>query len=229
MLPPATDVIGNDFAELAEDRRISGRVFIDFDNNGSSDGVDHGIELVTIDLTGSDINGNPISLSTTTNADGEFSFDQLPEGTYTLTQSSQPAGTNNGTTTAGSAGGVGANPTATSSEISAIDLTGSNTVAGDNLFAEQASGSPDLAIDISHSPASFAEGSATGFYTIAPTNIGPVDTTGTVTITTTLPAGISAANISSSGDWLCNVSGQTITCTSDRLAVQCFGSNDHLY
>ena len=168
----------------------------------------------------SGLRGNPVNRSTTTNADGEFVFDQLPEGTYTLSQPAQPPGSSNGTTTAGSAGGVGSNPTATSSQISAIDLTGANTVSGDNLFAEQAQGSPDLMIEITHSPASFAEGSGTGFYTISPSNIGPVDTSGTVTIETTLPAGITAGTITSSGDWSCAVAGQVITCTSNTVIPQ---------
>lgn len=220
LLPPATDTRDNDFAELSVDRRVSGNVFVDFDSNGTSNGADHGIDSVTIDLTGIDINGNPVNRSTATNADGEFTFDQLPEGTYTLSQSTQPAGSVNGTTTAGSTGGAGSNPTATSSQITAIDLTGVNTVSGDNLFAEQAAGSPDLSIGISHSPASFAEGSGTGFYTVSPSNIGPVDTSGTVTIVTTLPPGITASTISTSGDWVCMAVGQTVTCTSDSVIPQ---------
>ena len=138
-LPPNTTSTGNNFAEIPSTRSISGRVFLDIDENGSFNGTDSGIPTSggqVIQLTGTDVNGNPVSLTTTVAADGTYSFTGLPEGTYTLTQNYQPANTLNGLTTAGSAGGTASNPTATSSTIVGIDLTGSNKVSVSNDFPE---------------------------------------------------------------------------------------------
>ncbi len=217
VLPPNTVASGNNFAELPNSRRISGSVFLDFDNNGTLDGADHGIAGETINLTGTDANGNPVSLTTTTDSDGNFEFTGLPEGTYQLDQPTQPASTGNGTTTAGSAGGVASNPTATTSRVAGIDLTGVHTVSGGNTFAERPDATVDLALAKTHSPASLAEGSTTGFYRLTPSNIGSVDTSGTITVVDTLPAGISILSMPTSGDWSCAAAGQVITCTSDAV------------
>jgi hypothetical protein len=216
-LPPNTDSTENNFAEIPTTRRISGTVFLDFGNDGGIDGSDHGISGVTINLSGTDINGNSVSASTTTDSNGDFSFTGLPEGTYTLDEPGQPNNTSNGITTAGSAGGTASSPTTTSSRIATIDLTGANTVSGDNLFGEIPDSSPDLAISKTHSPSSLGEGSSNGYYTISPSNIGPADTSGTLTIVDTLPAGITPNSVSSSGDWSCSIAGQVVTCTSDSV------------
>lgn len=76
---------------------------------------------------------------------------------------------------------------------------------------------PDLTIAKSHS-GSFPRG-ATGSWTITVSNLGPVASTGKVTVTDTLPAGagLTVASMSGSG-WTCN-SG-TISCVrSDALAA----------
>lgn len=213
VLPPNTVATGNNFAEIPHGRSLSGRVFIDFDNNGAVNGNDHGIGGETIQLSGVDINGNPVTRTTTTASDGSYSFTGLPEGTYQVTQPGQPTGTSNGTPTAGSTGGVPGNPTATSSRITGIDLTGANSVSADNLFAEQAGAAPDLSIAKSHAPASFAQAGSTGFYTLTPGNIGTVATSGAVTVVDTLPAGITPTSASGAG-WSCGIAGQAVTCTS---------------
>ena len=116
----------------------------------------------------------------------------MPEGTYTVTQPIQPVGTTNGITTVGSTGGTATAIGVTPSAISVIDLTGANTVSGANNFAELPGAAVDLAITKTHSPASFGAGSNTGFYTITPSNIGTLDSSGTITIVDTLPAGMTA-------------------------------------
>ncbi len=220
ILPPNTIAANNNFAEIPNGRRISGTVFLDYDNNGNINGPDHGIGGQTINLTGADINGNPVSLSTNTADDGSYSFTSIPEGTYTVTEPSQPTGTSNGITTVGSLGGTATNVSTTPSAISNIDLTGTNTVSGDNNFAEKPDGAADLAVTKTHSPASFGEGSNTGFYTISPSNIGTLASSGTITVVDTLPAGITAHAWPTSGDWQCNVLAQTVTCTSDQVITE---------
>jgi len=217
ILPPNTVSAVNNFAEIPNGRRISGIVFLDYDNNGAINGPDHGIGGQTINLTGTDINGNAVSLSTSTSNDGAYSFNNVPEGTYAVTQPNQPTGTTNGLTVAGSLGGTVTNVASTPSVISVIALTGSDTVSGDNNFAEVPNAAVDLAVVKTHSPNSFAEDSNTNFYTISPSNIGTLATSGTIMIIDTLPAGITAFSWPTTGDWLCSVSGQVVTCNSNQV------------
>ncbi|MFE2992544.1 hypothetical protein ACFXKB_42895, partial [Streptomyces sp. NPDC059262] len=80
------------------------------------------------------------------------------------------------------------------------------------------SSAASLSIDKSHT-GSFTQG-GTGSYAIGVSNAataGP--TTGTVTVTDTLPAGVTPTGASGTG-WDCGVSGQTVTCTrTDALAA----------
>lgn len=217
ILPPNTTASGNNFAEIPNTRTISGVVFLDYDNNGLLDGVDHGIGGVALELTGTDINGNPVTRTTTTLPDGTYAFTDVPEGTYTVIQPDQPAGTTNGIPTAGSTGGTATNPTATSSQISSISLVGGDRISALNNFAELPGAAPDLTIRKTHSPASFAAGSSTGFYTITVSNLSPVaPSSGTVTVVDTLPAGIAPLAAFGSG-WTCSISGQTVTCATDTV------------
>lgn len=140
VLPAGKHSVSNDFAEILP-VAASGTVFFDVNNDGAMAGVaETGIGAVQITLTGTDDLGNPVSLSTTTAADGTFSFEGLRPGTYTLTEPTQPAGTANGITTAGNVGGTSsgtATPvTTTPSAIASIDLTTPGTNSVDNLFGE---------------------------------------------------------------------------------------------
>lgn len=76
---------------------------------------------------------------------------------------------------------------------------------------------PDLAITKTHG--GNAQQGQTGFvYTIAVQNVGNVPTSGLVTVTDTLPAGLTATGVTGSG-WSCSA-GATPTCTrSDALAA----------
>ena len=122
----------NNFAEIVSGRSIYGRVFHDRDTNGIPGSGDSGLGGETVQLTGQDINGNPVNLSTVTASDGTFSFVGLPPGIYDLVQPNQPGGLLNGSTTAGSAGGVVSEGP---SRISNIDLT-ATMLSVDNWFAE---------------------------------------------------------------------------------------------
>lgn len=139
VLPPGTQSVDNNFAEIANGRSVFGRVYRDDNDNGLFDGAETGIAGQTIQLTGIDVNGNTVSLSTTTAADGTFAFTSVPESNgagYTLTQPAQPASTISGRTTPGTTGGTGTPKTTTPSTIVALNLSGANTVSADNLFGE---------------------------------------------------------------------------------------------
>ncbi len=216
ILPPNTDANDNNFAEIPNGRSITGSVFLDYDNNAVENGEDYGLAGIALTLSGTDVNGAVVSDMVTTDTAGLYSFTNLPEGTYLISQSAQPTGTNNGTTTAGTVGGAASNPTATTSQITGINLTGANTLSAANLFPEIPVDSPDLAIVKTHAPASFAVNSSSGTFTITPRNIGAADTTGTITITDTLPVGLTLATTPSGTGWTCSgsVGASAFTCTT---------------
>src|SRR5205807_7666496 len=75
---------------------------------------------------------------------------------------------------------------------------------------------PDMTITKSHS-GNFTQGQVGATYTITATNSGFAATSGVVTVTDTLPAGLTATNIAGPG-WSCVLG--TLTCTrSDALAT----------
>ncbi|HEV3084349.1 MAG TPA: SdrD B-like domain-containing protein, partial [Gemmataceae bacterium] len=79
----------NDFAEISP-ASLSGYVYYDVNDNGVRDGGDQPIAGTTITLTGSNDLGTPVSLTTTTAADGSYQFTNLRPGTYTLTETQPP-------------------------------------------------------------------------------------------------------------------------------------------
>jgi hypothetical protein len=100
---------------------IAGYVYHDVNRSGAFNAGDRMIPGVVITLTGTDLQGNAISRTTTTAANGWFSFNRLPAGNYTLTET-QPGGFQQGINAAGTAGGV-----VTGDVISEISLeTGEN-------------------------------------------------------------------------------------------------------
>jgi hypothetical protein len=61
---------------------LSGYVYADANANGVKDSGDSGLGGWTVILTGTDSLGNTVNLTTTTNADGSYSFKGLAAGTY---------------------------------------------------------------------------------------------------------------------------------------------------
>lgn len=140
VLPAGQASVQNNFGETLG-VSVSGRVFFDANNDGAQSGAgETGIAGVTVNLTGTDDTGASVSLSTTTDANGDFDFEGLRPGTYTVTEPQQPTGTSNGITTAGNVGGTPsgtATPiTTVPSVIGAIDLTTPGSASVDNLFGE---------------------------------------------------------------------------------------------
>jgi hypothetical protein len=100
ILPAATDATGYLFQELAT-ATISGTIYADTNNNGAQDGGEPGIPLsafgasaTQLRLTGTDINGNAVNLTTAVDASGHYSFTNLAPSTsgYTVTEEVQPTG-----------------------------------------------------------------------------------------------------------------------------------------
>lgn len=77
-----------DFGLFVQTGTLGDRVFNDFDNNGIQNGTEPGLAGVTVNLTGTDINGNAVTRTTTTSATGTYSFTGLPASNavgYTVT------------------------------------------------------------------------------------------------------------------------------------------------
>ncbi|MGC4027614.1 MAG: SdrD B-like domain-containing protein [Steroidobacteraceae bacterium] len=145
LLPAGGTSVENNFGEVLG-VALSGRVFFDTNDDGAQSGASEpGISGVTIRLTGTDDAGTAVSLTATTDANGDFRFEGLRPGRYDVTEPDQPQGTRNGQTTAGTVGGVAsgtATPVATvPSAITVIDLLIPGSVSVNNLFGEIPSGS----------------------------------------------------------------------------------------
>ncbi|MFM9951874.1 MAG: SdrD B-like domain-containing protein, partial [Saprospiraceae bacterium] len=69
---------------------FNGLVFNDFNNNGIQDPGEFTIPEVTVSLTGTNGLSQPVTLTTTTNINGNYVFDNLVPGTYKLTFSTPP-------------------------------------------------------------------------------------------------------------------------------------------
>src|SRR5690606_6843330 len=89
---------------------------------------------------GTSVDGTPIKVTVTTDPDGNYSFTDLPPGTYTVTEPEQPQGTLDGKTVPGSSGGTPTSPGTPPSKISTITV-GVNEVSKDNNFGEIPAGS----------------------------------------------------------------------------------------
>jgi uncharacterized repeat protein (TIGR01451 family) len=108
---------------------FSGLVFLDRNNNGVQDEGESGIANVMLTMTGSDFLGNAVNFSITTDANGEYQFSNLAEGTYEVTQI-QPADLRDGM---------------------AILGTGATAEAVDNMFSDIVLGRDVDAIDFNFS------------------------------------------------------------------------------
>jgi SdrD B-like domain len=107
---------------------ISGEVFFDSNNNQTLDSGESGQNMVSVTLTGSDSQNNPVNMSVTTGTDGSFSFTGLAAGTYTLTEQPLP-GYENEFATAGTVAGSTDGST-TFNSITNIVLTAGQTGTG---------------------------------------------------------------------------------------------------
>ena len=209
----------NNFGEIPG-ATINGRVWYDNDDDGVIAGTETGIAGVTIELTGTDDRGQPVSLTTVTDATGHYSFPSLRPGTYTLTEPTQPADTHQGKTVAGTINGV---PTGTAtpqteavSRIANITL-GPGQTSQDNNFGEIAD-SPDLVVSKSSNPARFTVNNEGG-YTVTVRNIGPSPTAGVYTVRDRLPAGVVLVDVPNGNGWTCTGAAGADRFSCDSSAV----------
>lgn len=82
---------GEDEVTLEEPACIGDKIWEDVNRNGCQDPGEFGVGGVSITLTGTDNNGNPVSLTTTTANNGFYIFNNLAAGTYQVSATA-PAG-----------------------------------------------------------------------------------------------------------------------------------------
>jgi hypothetical protein len=70
---------------LSNPASVQGYVYIDTNRDGVFDTGDGGLSNVTVTLTGTDVFGNSVSITTTTDVNGYYIFTGLSKGTYTVT------------------------------------------------------------------------------------------------------------------------------------------------
>jgi uncharacterized repeat protein (TIGR01451 family) len=111
-----------DFGETVS--TLAGSVFIDSNDDGVRDAGERGIEGVTVRLTGTDAAGGAVDRTATTDASGNYRFDDLLSGTYIVTET-QPAGFSDGRDNAGTAGGTVGNDAVSAIALgTGVDVTG---------------------------------------------------------------------------------------------------------
>ena len=111
---------------------LTGSAYIDANNNGVRDGGESGISGVTVNLSGIDHLGNPVSATLMTDGTGAYVFDNLRPGTYTIVET-QPSSYLDGRDALGTPfAGTLANDAFNSISIP----LGSNTVGVNDNFGE---------------------------------------------------------------------------------------------
>ncbi len=169
-------------------------------NNGPSDAT--GVQVTDLLPAGLTYFSSVPSQGTYTSGTGLWNIGALASGasvnlTLTATVTATGSLTNTATKTA-----------ETETDPNAANNSASVTITGQ---------APDLTIAKSH-VGSFVRGS-TGSYSVTVSNVGAVASSGLVTVSDTLPAGLTPSTAAGTG-WTCGVAGQTVTCTrSDALAA----------
>ncbi len=99
-LPPELVKLGNTASlvtieDAPPNSQLHGFAYIDVNGNGQRDSEEMGIPGVTVSLSGQDVLGRAVSLSTITKDDGSYRFEGLVAGAYTLRET-QPAAFHDG-------------------------------------------------------------------------------------------------------------------------------------
>ncbi len=128
------DATDNNFDEQAP-ASVSGIIWEDFNGDGNVDFNEHAISGVTVMLSGTDSQGNAVSLTAVTDSDGSYAFRDLQPGTYTISET-QPTGWTAEAALAGSLGG-----TAGTNAISSVTLDAGQDGFNYNFAQQAASGS----------------------------------------------------------------------------------------
>ncbi len=167
------------FGEL-KPASLSGYVYVDANNDGIKESGESGISGVSVTLTGTNDQGNPVTQMVTTLSDGSYSFTNLRPGTYSLTET-QPSAYAEGKDTIGTPGGNASVQDVFSNIVLNEGVNGAN-----NNFGERPTA--DLGITKTDHQTTVVPGTAIS-YTITVTNNGP-STVSSLAVTDSIPATI---------------------------------------
>ncbi len=220
---PGTQSSANNFAEIPNSSGISGRVWLDGNHNGVIDAGEVGLAGVPIELSGTDTAGQSLSRSSVTDAQGNYSFDSLPPGSFRVTEPTQPAGTFNGRTVAGSSGGTATDLATLPSAISAIPLAVGQLSVSNN-FGEIA---PDLRVSKSREPAILTVNNSAS-WRISVRNVGAAATVGSYEVSDRLPTGVTLLATPSGNGWVCSgaAGASVFSCASSSVLGAQTSSSD---
>ena len=130
VLAAGDNSVNNNFGELVG-AQVRGFVYCDDNNDGLKQAGELGLGGVPVRLQGSNDLGQTVDLTITTQPDGSYAFNGLRPGTYSVTETAQPADKLDGKDSAGfPGGGVAGNEI-----ISGIVLT-QGLISNDNNFGE---------------------------------------------------------------------------------------------
>ncbi len=197
---------------------IAGFAYVDRNDDGifqsGGGSPERPIAGVTIVLTGTDHLGNPVTLTTTTLADGSYVFANLRPGTYALTQV-QPAGYVDGRDTVGTLFGG----TAGNDVITAITIPMGGNASGTSYnFGERETADVSVAKTDSVDP---VVPGAPLTYTLTVSNAGP-SVAANLRVSDPLPSGTAFVSLTAPG-WNCTAPAAggagDVTCSIPSLAV----------
>lgn len=210
---PGAASVDNLFAEVPLHSSIAGRVWLDLDNDGVIAGHENGIANVTIILSGTDVSGQAVSRSQPTDAQGRYLFSNLLPGTYHVTEPVQPENTSNGLTVVGevvarNSSNLGSRKigeativTELPSRISNIELGAAED--GIHYNFGEVIDTPDLVVTKAAVAPHFSPNSKVA-YLISVRNKGNKNSSGVVTVSDRLPAGLTLAALPKGQNWQCN-------------------------
>ncbi len=169
------------FAEIQSS--ISGVVYYDQTADGTKGGAEPGIGGVTVQLTGTDVNGAPVGLTTTTAADGSYKFTNLAAGTYVVTEV-QPTAYGDGAETVGSSAGT----SPTNDKIQGIALLAGANATGYNFGEKLAPLSGKVYVDTNNDGTQGAVATEPGIAGVTITVTGTTESGASVNVTTVTAA-----------------------------------------
>jgi uncharacterized repeat protein (TIGR01451 family) len=214
--PPITltvNVSGSAPATVTNTAIVSGGGDTNATNNTATDPTTINAAAAPTATTGtaSGVGTTVATLNGTVNPNGQSTTAQFEYGTNTSYGSTASV---SATLTGTTAQAVSANLTglaeATTYHFRLVTTNALGSTNGlDQTFATTTAGVPDLANTVTHT-GNFTQGDTGDLYTIIVANVGTAASSGTVTVTNVLPAGLTATDISGTG-WTPNLS--ALTCT----------------
>ncbi len=119
---------------IAVPTSISGKVYRDIDRDNVQDAGELGLQGIVVTLVGTDVLAAAVNRTATTNANGEYSFNNVLPGTYSV---SRPANLGDGTTSPGTSGGTAGTTSITNITLGNAPATSNNLAIASSPFSKR--------------------------------------------------------------------------------------------